>query len=113
MADHLISRLYRWRESISEKKVWTFLNDKGSEADSFTYLELDLCSSGLAEHFVSDKCRLKKGDRALLVFFPGLEFMLTLLACFKAGIIAVPVFPPGIRPSLTIHDFCHMVSIQL
>ena len=110
MADHLISRLYRWRESISEKKVWTFLNDTGSEVDSFTYLELDLCSSGLAEHFVSDKCRLKKGDRALLVFFPGLEFMLTLLACFKAGIIAVPVFPPD--PRRLKKDLVHFASIQ-
>ena len=33
--------------------------------------------------------------RALLVYPPSLDFMLAFLACLKAGVVAVPVFPPN------------------
>ena len=46
-------------------------------------------------HSLKTKHNLKRGDRVLLVFFPGLDFTVSLLACFMAGLIAVPVFPPG------------------
>jgi acyl-CoA synthetase (AMP-forming)/AMP-acid ligase II len=38
--------------------------------------------------------KLKPSDRVLLVFVPSLEYSVALLACFKAGLIAVPVVPP-------------------
>jgi acyl-CoA synthetase (AMP-forming)/AMP-acid ligase II len=44
------------------------------------------------------------------VFFPGLQFMLSLIACFKAGVIAVPVFPPD--PRKQKKDLHHFISIQ-
>lgn len=47
----------------------------------------------------------------LLVFFPGLDFTVSLLACFKAGLIAVPVFPPD--PRKMKKDLHHFVNIQL
>jgi acyl-CoA synthetase (AMP-forming)/AMP-acid ligase II len=46
----------------------------------------------------------------LLVFFPGLDFSATLLACFKAELVAVPVFPPD--PRRLKKDLHHFVSIQ-
>ena len=46
----------------------------------------------------------------MLVFFPGLAFTASLLACFKARIIAVPVFPPD--PRKLQKDLDHFVSIQ-
>ena len=46
-------------------------------------------------HSLKAKYNLKRGDRVLLVFFPGLDFTVSLLACFMVGLIAVPVFPPG------------------
>jgi acyl-CoA synthetase (AMP-forming)/AMP-acid ligase II len=33
--------------------------------------------------------------RALLVYPPSLDFLLAFLACLKAGVVAVPVFPPN------------------
>lgn len=33
--------------------------------------------------------------RAMLVYPPSLDFMLAFLACLKAGVVAVPVFPPN------------------
>lgn len=57
------------------------------------------------------KCgHLTKGDRVLLVFLPGLDFMVAFIACCKADLIAVPVFPPD--PRKLQKDLHHFVSIQ-
>ena len=63
----------------------------------------------LAYHLL-DSGKIKVGDRVLLVFFPGLQFMISLLACFIAGFIAVPVFPPD--PRKLKKDLHHFISIQ-
>src|SRR5262249_19806915 len=34
------------------------------------------------------------GDRALLLYPPGLDFVVALFACFRAGVVAVPAYPP-------------------
>ena len=44
------------------------------------------------------------------MFFPGLAFTASLIACFKAGLVAVPVFPPD--PRRLQKDLDHFVSIQ-
>jgi acyl-CoA synthetase (AMP-forming)/AMP-acid ligase II len=84
------------------------LDDKGAVADSVTYRGLEDASSALAEQLRADG--LGVGERALLVFFPGLDFSVTVLACFKAGVIAVPVFPPD--PRKLEKDLHHFISIQ-
>eukprot|EP01041_Mallomonas_annulata_P006309 gene6309-12767_t len=91
------------------KNAWTFLDDKGSITDSFTYAELERVTTSLANFFLNS-CDLKAGDRVLLVFFPGLNFTISILACFKCGIIAVPVFPPD--PRRIQKDLHHFVNIQ-
>src|SRR4051794_9006536 len=37
--------------------------------------------------------RLGRGERALLCFLPGLDFVVAFLACLRAGVVAVPVVP--------------------
>jgi len=37
---------------------------------------------------------LKRGDRALLVYPPGLELIVAFFACARIGVIPVPVYPP-------------------
>lgn len=39
----------------------------------------------------------KAGDRVLLVYPPGLDFIVAFLACLRARVIAVPVYPPDPR----------------
>lgn len=76
----------------------------------FVLKELHHCSGALAEHLLQSH-KFSVGDRVLLVFFPGLDFTVSLLACFKAGLIAVPVFPPD--PRKLKKDLHHFVNIQL
>jgi acyl-CoA synthetase (AMP-forming)/AMP-acid ligase II/acyl carrier protein len=91
------------------KKVWSYLDDNCDVSDCYTYEELDKSSTYLASILLGTHS-IKRGDRVLLVFFPGLAFTASLIACFKAGIIAVPVFPPD--PSKLAKDLHHFVSIQ-
>jgi acyl-CoA synthetase (AMP-forming)/AMP-acid ligase II len=42
---------------------------------------------------------------ALLVYPPSLDFIVAFLACLKAGVIAVPVFPPNPARRDTLHMF--------
>jgi acyl-CoA synthetase (AMP-forming)/AMP-acid ligase II len=77
---------------------------------SFVHKELQAATDHLAEYLTSSALPLKRGDRVLLVFFPGLDFTVSLIACFKAGLIAVPVFPPD--PRKLKKDLHHFDSIQ-
>lgn len=77
----------------SNKEAFTFLPETGQEA-SLTYGELDrrarLVASWLQRH-------MQVGDRALLLYPPGLEYIVTLFGCLYAGVIAVPAYPPRMR----------------
>ena len=44
-------------------------------------------------------------ERALLVYPPSLDFMVAFLSCLKAGVVAVPVFPPNPARRDTLHMF--------
>ena len=37
---------------------------------------------------------LRPGDRAVLLYPPGQEFILAFMGCIFAGVVAVPVYPP-------------------
>lgn len=59
----------------------------------------DLLGRSFLLIFLPDPSRpnITKGDRILLVYPPSLDFILAFIACLKAGLIAVPVFPPDPR----------------
>src|SRR5688572_13701809 len=88
----------------------TFVNDRGKEVDTFTWRELDQRARLIAHHllYVAD---LKIGDRAVLVYPPGLEFVEALLGCFYAGVIPVPVAPPlPVKPELGLVGYTYIVE---
>lgn len=72
-------------------RAYTFLIDGEEEGASITYEELDRCARALA---VALDRRGAAGERALLVYPPGLEFVAAFFACLYAGVVAVPANPP-------------------
>lgn len=58
---------------------------------SLTYAELDQASGVLARSLLTT---CAPGDRALLFFSPGVSFVVAIMACFRAGVIAVPCHGP-------------------
>src|SRR4029079_12129147 len=54
-----------------------------------TYAELDARARTLAAALAD-----MRGERALLVYPPGLEYVAALFGCYYAGVVAVPAYPP-------------------
>ncbi|CAM9909897.1 unnamed protein product, partial [Scytosiphon promiscuus] len=52
-------------------------------------------TSGEIAYILRIKLGLSKGDRVVLAFNFGLRFFVVFLGCLRAGVIAVPVYPPN------------------
>lgn len=74
-------------------KLYTFLNGYGHIVESYTYREFDVRTDALANGLLSSGV-LRKGDTVLLVYPPGLDFIVAFFACVKMGAVPLPVPPP-------------------
>jgi acyl transferase domain-containing protein/acyl-CoA synthetase (AMP-forming)/AMP-acid ligase II/acyl carrier protein/predicted alpha/beta-fold hydrolase len=81
----------------SGKTVFTFLPDGETEAESLTYQQLDEQARAIAAKLQSLNA---KGERVLLLYPSGLEFISAFFGCLYAGAIAVPAYPPRANRSL-------------
>jgi acyl-CoA synthetase (AMP-forming)/AMP-acid ligase II len=71
--------------------AYRFLIDGETEGPALTYSQLDEQARAIAHRVLASA---KPGDRALLLYEPGIDFIPALLGCFYAGVIAVPAYPP-------------------
>jgi acyl-CoA synthetase (AMP-forming)/AMP-acid ligase II len=88
-------------------RAFTFLTDGEVEGDTLTYGELDVNARSIAAALRSHG--LIPGERALLLYPPGLEFISAFFGCLYAGIIAVPAYPP--QPSQLARTLPRLLSI--
>jgi acyl transferase domain-containing protein/acyl-CoA synthetase (AMP-forming)/AMP-acid ligase II/acyl carrier protein len=80
----------------SERTAYTFLTDGESEEVNITYGELDRKARAIGAWLQSLGAG---GQRALLLYPPGPEYIAGLFGCFYAGVIAVPAYPPQLNRS--------------
>ena len=74
-----------------DRTAYIFLADGEEEQNRLTYAALD----GQARAIASALARVcEPGDRALLLYPPGLDFVAAFFGCLYAGVIAVPAYPP-------------------
>ena len=82
----------RWRaEHQPERTAHIFLPDAGGEDLKQTYAQLDARARAIAAALLA---RGQPGDRAVLLYPPGLDFIEAFFGCLYAGIVAVPAYPP-------------------
>jgi acyl transferase domain-containing protein/glutamate-1-semialdehyde aminotransferase/acyl-CoA synthetase (AMP-forming)/AMP-acid ligase II/surfactin synthase thioesterase subunit len=74
-----------------ERWAYSFLLDGEEEEQRYTYAELDAQARAIAA-LLQRHCA--RGDRALLLYPPGMEFVAAFFGCLYAGVIAVPAYPP-------------------
>jgi len=74
-----------------QQNAFVFLENGEREADALTYAELDRDARAIAG-LLQQHTRV--GDRALLLYPPGLDFVRAFMGCLYAGVVAVPVYPP-------------------
>jgi acyl-CoA synthetase (AMP-forming)/AMP-acid ligase II len=87
----LVALLAQRATSQANDRAYIFLGDRGAEEAVLTYGELHRAAQALAARLAG---LAQPGDRAVLVFPPGLEFMVAFFGCLIAGIIAVPMMMP-------------------
>jgi acyl-CoA synthetase (AMP-forming)/AMP-acid ligase II len=77
--------------------AFTILVDGEEDRFDLTYRELDRQARALGAWLES---RDLVGQRALLLYPPGAEFIAAFFGCLYAGVVAVPVYPPRRNRSL-------------
>jgi len=78
---------------FAEKRAITYLDNKGEEVSIFTFHEFYDSVCRIAS-YLQREVGIQPGDRVVLLYPPGVEFIIAFYACLKAGVIAVPVYPP-------------------
>ncbi|MFW5810402.1 MAG: fatty acyl-AMP ligase, partial [Thermodesulfobacteriota bacterium] len=83
-----------------DQTAFIFLKDGETEDGIFTYQALDRRARQIALRL---RERVHAGERALLLYPSGLDFIAAFFGCLYAGVIAVPVYPPHpARPERTL-----------
>jgi acyl-CoA synthetase (AMP-forming)/AMP-acid ligase II len=81
-----------------DEPIYIFL--RGEEQESLSYGELDKRARSLAAELSAIGA---VGDRALLLYPPGLDYVVALFACMYAGLVPVPTYAP--RPNRPLSRF--------
>lgn len=84
-----IDILQKRAELTPNRAAFTFYAN--GEKNEITFNELDYKVRSLASILQQKKL---KGERALLLYPPGFDYIIGYLACLYSGVIAVPVYPP-------------------
>ncbi|MBD2565337.1 MULTISPECIES: AMP-binding protein [Nostoc] len=88
---NLVDLLRYRQENQANEIAFTFLSNGETEQVNLTYQELDIKARSIATTLQSQEAI---GERALLLYQPGLEFITAFFGCLYAGVIAVPAYPP-------------------
>ena len=91
--DSIIGALEDGAAAHPDRCLYSFLDINGSERDTYTYLAFSERTRHLAHH-LRTRHGLRKGDRVLLVYPPGLELIVAFVSCARIGVIPIPVYPP-------------------
>lgn len=92
--DTLVAVLRYRADSLTTHVVYRFLPGDGDAAVPLTFGELDLRARGIAARL---QAVARPGERAILLYQPGLDYVAAYFGCLYAGVIAVPAYPPHPR----------------
>jgi acyl-CoA synthetase (AMP-forming)/AMP-acid ligase II len=87
----LVAVLEHRAATQGDERALVFLTDRGAEESVLTFGELHDAANAVAKRLTAVA---KPGDRALLVFPPGLEFVIAFFGCLIARVLAVPMMVP-------------------
>ncbi len=89
----LIELLQRRAGDDPEQDVYTFITGREAEPDSLTCQELDRQARAIGALVQASG---GQGERALLLYPPGLDFVSAFFGALYGGAVAVPSYPPRV-----------------
>jgi len=87
----LVELLVRHAAVQPDQRAYIFLSDRGEEEAAITFRELHDAARATASRLAETA---RPGERAILAFPPGIEFIVAFFACQIARVIAVPMMVP-------------------
>src|SRR5690606_28402385 len=87
----LVEMLRQRAAGTPDKTLYIFLADGETDERPVTYGQLDRRARQIAALLQQQG---NVGDRALLLYPPGLDYIAAFFGCLYAGWIAVPSYPP-------------------
>lgn len=90
-AEDMVSLLLKNAAKFEDKALYIFLDDGVNESLRLSYREVVTKAQAVAAELQKQG---KKGDHILLLFPAGIEFVISLYACFLSGMVAIPAYPP-------------------
>ncbi|MES1192113.1 MAG: amino acid adenylation domain-containing protein [Steroidobacter sp.] len=106
----MVHHLRGQAQSTPQRVIFRFPDEDGAHA-VLSCAQIDLAARRLAVHLQSLGMT---GERAVLMHSPGPDYVLALLGCFYAGVVAVPAYPPRFnRPMERIRDLVMNADARL
>ena len=102
----LVEALQTHAAERGAKVGFTYLVQGPGKEVELTYSELDRSARAIAATLSRDH---RPGDRAVLLFPPGLEFVTAFFGALYAGLVAVPMYPP--TPSRLEHTLPRLLRV--
>lgn len=88
-ADNFVDVIRYWAKHRPQQEVLRFYPQGEGDFHALNFAELDTRCRAIASQL-----QIYRGQRAILLFNSSLDFLEALFACFYAGVIAVPAYPP-------------------
>jgi thioester reductase-like protein len=92
----ILDQLDRLGDEHPHKLLYSYLDLNGNPIECYTYASFLERTKAIAGHLRREH-RFASEDRLLLAYPPGLEMICAFFGCVRAGLIPVPVYPPGSR----------------
>jgi thioester reductase-like protein len=94
MAASILDKLDSLGNEHPHKLLYSYLDLTGKQTESYSYQSFLHRTKVIAGH-LRKQHRFAAQDRLLLAYPPGLEMICAFFGCVRAGLIPVPVYPPG------------------
>ena len=105
---NFMERLQYWAAATPDRYAYRYLDHGEKETESITFAQLDEAARAIAANLV---VKGYAGKRAVLMYPPGLDFVLAFLGCHYAGVVPVPAYPPRRNRNMarvnSISENCH------
>lgn len=86
--------LLEYRSEVNrDHTVIEFLDDNGEVCGAQTFEQLANKAKTIAA-FLSKELKVPEGERALLLYAPGVDYVNCFFGCLYSGLLAVPAYPP-------------------
>lgn len=91
-----VEMLAHWAQQRPDRLAFSYLDQGETEVDRMTFAEMHQQACKIGAYLQSFS---QAGERAMLIFPPGLEFVRTMYGCLYAGVIPIPTNPPTLTRS--------------